>query len=251
MSVADDLLREAGARPLALFLDYDGTLTPIVERPEDAVLAPAAREALRRAAARYPVAIVSGRDLEDVRARVGLPGLTYAGCHGLEIAGPAASRVHEAAAAAAPQLGAAADMVAQETRSISGVQLERKHYTLTVHYRRVREADVAAVREAVVRARARYPALRIGEGKQLLELVPDVNWDKGRAVLWLIEALGLQASFPVFIGDDRTDEDAFRALAARGAGIIVQSAPAPTAAGYALPDPEAVRRLLDRVAGAP
>jgi len=248
---AEALLRAAAGRPLALFLDYDGTLTPIVERPEDAALAPAMRDALRRAAARWPVAIVSGRDLEDVRARVGLPQLAYAGCHGLEISGPQASRVHEAAAAAAPQLGAAADMVARETRAIPGIQLERKRYTLAVHFRRVREADVPAVRDAVARAQARHPALRVDTGKQVLELMPDVGWDKGRAVLWLIETLGLDASYPVYVGDDRTDEDAFRALAGRGAGIAVQAAPAPTAAGYSLPDPGAVRELLAALAGAP
>ena len=249
--IADELLRAAAGRPLALFLDYDGTLTPIVERPEDAVLAPATRAVLRRAAARWPVAIVSGRDLEDVRARVGLPELTYAGCHGLEIAGPRASRVHEAAAAAAPQLGAAADMVAHDTRGVAGVQLERKRYTLAVHYRRVREADVPAVREAVARAQARHPALRVGTGKKVLELLPDVDWDKGRAVMWLIETLGLQASFPVYVGDDRTDEDAFRALGPIGAGIAVQRTPAPTEARYVLPDPEAVRELLSGLADAP
>jgi alpha,alpha-trehalase len=239
-----DLLREAAGRRLALFLDYDGTLTPIVERPEDAALAAETREVLRRLAARHPVAIVSGRDLEDVRARVGIEGISYAGCHGLEIAGPLASRVHGAAAAAAPQLGAAADMVAHDTRGIPGVQLERKRFTLAVHYRRAREADVPAVREAVERAQARHPALRVTEGKKVFELQPDVDWDKGRAVLWLIETLRLQDALPVYIGDDVTDEDAFRALAARGVGIAVQETAQPTAANYTLRDPGEVRALL-------
>jgi alpha,alpha-trehalase len=242
------LQREAAGRPLALFLDYDGTLSPIVERPEDAVLAEATREVLRRVAGRYPVAIVSGRDLEDVRKRVGLEDVHYAGCHGFEIAGPLASRVHGAAAAAAPQLGAAADMVAHDTRGIPGVQLERKRFTLAVHYRRAREADVPAVREAVERAQARHPALRVTEGKKVFELQPDVDWDKGRAVLWLIETLRLQDALPVYIGDDVTDEDAFRALAARGVGIAVQETAQPTAANYTLRDPGEVRALLASLA---
>jgi trehalose-phosphatase len=245
------LLREAAGRRLALFLDYDGTLTPIVERPEDAVLAAPMREALRRVAQRCAVAIVSGRDLEDVRARVGIEGLSYAGCHGFEIAGPRGSRVHAAAAAAAPQLGAAADMVAHDTRGLPGVQLERKRFTLAVHYRRARESDVHAVREAVARAQARHPALRVTEGKKVLELQPDVDWDKGRAVLWLIDTLQLQGALPVYIGDDVTDEDAFRALAGRGVGIAVQEAPRPTAARYVLPDPDAVRELLSALGPAP
>lgn len=247
----EDLRRTAAGRRLALFLDFDGTLTPIVERPEDAVLAPATREVLQRLAARYPVAIVSGRDLEDVRARVGLQDISYAGCHGFEIAGPLASRVHGAAAAAAPQLGAVADMVAHDTRGIPGVQLERKRFTLAVHYRRAPEARVHDVHEAVLRALARHPALRMAEGKKVYELQPDVDWDKGRAVLWLIETLGLQDALPVYIGDDVTDEDAFRALAGRGVGIAVQEAPRPTAAAYSLSGPDEVRALLAALAEAP
>jgi trehalose-phosphatase len=238
------LLDQAGSRRLALFLDYDGTLTPIVERPEDAVLAEETRAVLRRLAGRHAVAVVSGRDLEDVRARVAVEGITYAGCHGFEIAGPRGNRVHGAAAAAAPQLAAAADQVAHEVKGLPGVQLERKRFTLAVHYRRARDADVPAVRDAVARAQARHPALRVTSGKKVLELQPDVDWDKGRAVLWLIETLGLQDALAVYIGDDVTDEDAFRALAHRGVGIAVQEAPQPTAAQYTLRDPDEVRALL-------
>jgi trehalose-phosphatase len=246
-----DLLREAAGRRLALFLDYDGTLTPIVERPEDAVLAPETRAVLERLAQRYPIAVVSGRDLEDVRTRVGVEGISYAGCHGFEIAGPHEGRVHAAAAAAAAQLAAAADQVAHEVRHLPGVQLERKRYTLAVHTRRAREADEHLVREAVERARARHPALRVTAGKKVLELLPDVDWDKGRAVLWLIETLRLEDALPVYIGDDRTDEDAFRALAGRGVGIAVQASPEPTAAGYSLSGPDEVRALLAALADAP
>ena len=238
------LLDQAGGRRLALFLDYDGTLTPIVERPEDAVLAEETRAVLRRLAGRHAVAVVSGRDLEDVRARVAVEGITYAGCHGFEIAGPRGSRVHGAAAAAAPQLAAAADQVAHDIRGLPGVQLERKRFTLAVHYRRARDADVPAVRDAVARAQARHPALRVTSGKKVFELQPDVDWDKGRAVLWLIETLKLQEAMPVYIGDDVTDEDAFRALAGRGVGIAVQEVPRATAARYVLRDPAAVRGLL-------
>jgi trehalose-phosphatase len=242
-SALERLAQFAGRR-LALFLDYDGTLTPIVERPEDAVLAPETREVLRRLVERHPVAVVSGRDLEDVRARVGVEGIHYAGCHGFEIAGPRGSHVHAAAAAAAPQLAAAADLVAHDTRGIPGVQLERKRFTLAVHYRRVPEARVHDVHEAVLRAQARHPALRMTEGKKVWELQPDVDWDKGRAVRWLIESLKLQDALPVYLGDDVTDEDAFRALAARGVGIAVQDAPRPTAATLTLRDPDEVRDFL-------
>ncbi len=241
---AQAILERAAGRGLALFLDYDGTLTPIVPRPEDAVLAPEMREVLRRLADRHPVAIVSGRDLADVRARVGLEALTYAGSHGFDIAGPAGEHVYEAARAAAPRLAAAAGELERETAALPGVQVERKRFALAVHFRRGRPADVPAVEAAVDRAVARHAGLRKTGGKMIFELRPDVDWDKGRAVLWLIETLKLGARLPVYLGDDVTDEDAFRALAGRGLGIAVQDSPAPTAATLTLRDPGEVRALL-------
>jgi trehalose 6-phosphate phosphatase len=238
------VLAAAAGRRLALFLDYDGTLTPIVERPEDAVLAPQTRAVLRRLAARHAVAIVSGRDLQDVRDRVGIDGLCYAGSHGFDIAGPRGAHQHDAARAAAPQLAAAAGELERDTGQIAGVQIERKRFAIAVHFRRARDEDRAAVERVVDRALARHAGLRKTGGKKIFELRPDVDWDKGRAVLWLIGALGLGDALPVYIGDDLTDEDAFRALAGRGIGIAVQETPQPTAAQYTLRDPEEVRALL-------
>jgi alpha,alpha-trehalase len=247
---AAQLLREAAGRRLALFLDNDGTLTPIVARPEEAVLAGPLREALRAAARRHPVAVVSGRDLEDVRARVGLHALTYAGSHGFDIEGPGVRYVHDAARAASAPLAAAADDLERETADLPGVQIERKRFALSVHFRRAREADLPAIEAAVQRARARHAGLRLTGGKKILELRPDTDWDKGRAVLWLLEALKLEDALPVYVGDDVTDEDAFRALAGRGIGIAVQDTPRPTAATHALRDPDEVRALLAGLAGA-
>ena len=241
------LLAEAGGRGLALFLDYDGTLTPIVERPEDAVLDERTRDAVRLLASRHAVAVVSGRDLEDLRMRVGIEGLAYAGSHGFDIEGPGVRRVQEAS----PALQAAAAELEHETAALPGVQVERKRFAVSLHYRRARAGDVPALDAAVERALARHAGLRRTGGKKIFELRPDVDWDKGHAVLWLIEALGLQACLPVYIGDDLTDEDAFRALEGKGVGVCVQAAPRPTAARYSLPDPAAVRELLAALAGAP
>lgn len=245
---AATIVREAAGRELAVFLDYDGTLTPIVERPEDAVLAADTRSVLRALAQRHPVSIVSGRDLADVRARVAVDGLHYAGSHGFDIAGPRGNRVHEAALQAAPQLAAAAVEIERNTAQLAGVQVERKRFAVAVHFRRARAADAPAVEAAVDRVLARHAGLRKTGGKMIFELRPDVDWDKGRAVLWLIEALDLRDALPVYIGDDVTDEDAFRALAGRGLGIVVQDAPRASAAQYVLPDPAAVREFLRNLA---
>lgn len=241
------ILEAVGKRRLALFLDYDGTLTPIVERPEDAVLASTTREVLRKLAQRHTVAIVSGRDLQDVRARVGIEGIHYAGSHGFDIAGPGGSRVHDGARAAAPRLAAAAEELARDTAHLAGVQVETKRFALAVHYRRAQQHR-AALEQVVDLALERHPGLRKTGGKMIFELRPDVDWDKGRAVLWLLRALDLEAALPVYIGDDETDEDAFRALGSRGIGIAVLESPRDTAARYVLPDTDAVREFLRQLA---
>ncbi|HKJ93919.1 MAG TPA: trehalose-phosphatase [Longimicrobiales bacterium] len=231
-------------------VDFDGTLSPIVERPEDAAIVPAARAALSDLAARGDtvVAVVSGRSLADVRARVGLAGVFYAGNHGLEIEGPGLERVHPAAASARPHLAAAGRRLASELAAWPGVQVEDKGLTLSVHYRR---AD-AGVGERVVAAARRVcdaASLRLTEGKKVVELRPAVDWDKGRATVFLLEVVAPGGAPVLFIGDDRTDEDAFRALGQGGAGVLVSAAPPPdTAATAFVRSPAEVAALLRELA---
>ena len=239
-----------GRRP-ALFLDYDGTLTPIVERPDLATLDDDVRDTLRRVAAAWPTTIISGRDREDVARRVGLDGIHYAGSHGFDIAGPEAGGVRlEVARDIAPAIAAAADELRRRAEGIPGVIVEHKKYATSVHYRMVDEARVPEVERIVDDVLAHRPELRKGAGKKVFELRPAMDWDKGRAVLWLLETLGLDRPdvVPLYIGDDVTDEDAFRALVELGIGIIVAEIPRPTAARYALQDVHEVRALLERLA---
>lgn len=247
----EEIRERVRGKRLAVFLDYDGTLTPIVTRPEDAVLSDAMRETLRRLAGRCPVAVVSGRDLPDVRERVGLDGIAYAGSHGFDIVGP------DGKPAAPPRAGAflcrldaAERLLRRDLGGIDGAQVERKKFSVAVHFRRVRDDEVSGVRAVVDRTHARHPELRTTSGKKVLELQPDLAWDKGEAVRWLLRTLGLNRPYvvPVYIGDDLTDEDGFEVLADRGIGIVVRSERRPTAACYALADPEDVRRLLETLA---
>jgi trehalose-phosphatase len=259
----------------ALFLDYDGTLTPIVERPEDAALPEATREVVRRLAGRFPVIVVSGRGREDVARRVGLPELVYAGSHGFDIQGPGLR--HAPARDAEPAIRAVTAGLERRLAGIPGAQVEPKRFTVAVHYRRVPEARVAAVEAAVDAELAAHPELRKAGGKKVWELRPGLDWDKGKAVLWLLRALGLASSpgrggergasveyVPIYIGDDETDEDAFRALAERpggledpsgsnrgGIGVLVAEEERETAASYRLRDPDEVRELLARLADLP
>lgn len=251
-AVLDRVVKKSAGRRVVVFLDYDGTLTPIVERPEDAVLPEKARALLRSLARRCPLAVVSGRDLADVRTRVGLAGLIYAGSHGFDIEGPGIRHQHPRAQAAVGALQAAAAEIAAATAGIEGVQLEPKRFALAVHHRRTPAAEVAAVRAVVEAALARHAELRVNEGKMVFDLQPDIGWDKGRAVLWLLRALHLDRSdvLPVYIGDDLTDEDAFRALADRGIGIVVQASRRPSAARFVVRDVAQVRALLAGLARA-
>src|SRR6476661_9188587 len=206
-----------GKRP-AVFLDYDGTLTPIVSHPEDAWLSESMRQTLRSLAARVPVAILSGRDLDDVRGRVLVDGIVYAGSHGFDIAGAGGLR-RELGTAYLPVLDKAETELREALDEIPGAQLERKHFSVAAHYRNVNENDAFRVALVMDGVAARHRELRRMDGKKVYELLPDIDWNKGKAALWLLETLleGRNA-LPIYIGDDRTDEDAFRALDQRGIG---------------------------------
>ena len=241
-----------GDRRPAVFLDYDGTLTPIVERPDLAVLDETVRAVIRRLAGLCPVAVVSGRDLEDVARLVGIGELVYAGSHGFDIRGPGLrTRVGEAYLG---DLDDAEAALIQRLGGVPGALVERKRFAIAVHTRRVAPEHKEAVAEAVRGVAASLPKLRVTGGKEIHELRPDLPWDKGRAVLSLLDRLGLAGpeTLPLYLGDDETDEDAFRALAARGegrgAGIRVMDPPAPSAAGWSLKDPAEAGAFLDRLA---
>ena len=240
-------IQEIGRRGdrLAVFLDYDGTLTPIVSHPEDAWLSESMRQTLGSLVARVPVAILSGRDLDDVRGRVLVDGIVYAGSHGFDIAGAGGLR-RELGASYLPVLDAAEMELREALDEISGAQLERKHFSVAAHYRNVSEHDAFKVALAVDAVAAGHRELRRINGKKVYELLPDIDWNKGKAVLWLLDTLELERgkAFPIFIGDDRTDEDAFRALEERGVGILVSEQPQVTAASYWLNNPEEVERFL-------
>lgn len=236
--------RRSGA--LVLLLDFDGTLAPIVAHADQAAMPPETRAALDRLRAMRGVtaAVVSGRALADVRSRAALDGIPYAGNHGMEIEGPGVHRIHPEAQAARPSLEAVAARLAPALVSIPGAFLEDKGLTLSLHYRMAAEGAGAAVRALAEAAVAGREELALTEGKMVLEVRPRVDWHKGRAVLFLLDHIRPPAGAPVlYLGDDRTDEDAFRALreSGRGEGVLISpDPPADSAAAAHLPDPHAV-----------
>ncbi|HKS03931.1 MAG TPA: trehalose-phosphatase [Chthoniobacterales bacterium] len=238
-----EIVSEARDRGLAVFLDYDGTLTPIVSRPEKATLSNSTRQALRELADLVPVAILSGRDLDDVRRLVDIDGIVYAGSHGFDIAGPRDLRKQ-----VATEFLSIIDLAEKELKEnlagIPGALVERKRFSIAAHYRNAAWSDVSKVEQAVNKVAADHGELRRIDNKKVYELQPNIAWNKGKAVLWLLQALELHDVFPIYIGDDLTDEDVFRALEERGAGIVVNKQPRLTAARYALKDPMEVERFL-------
>jgi alpha,alpha-trehalase len=249
-----EIIRRLKGKKIALFLDYDGTLTPIVERPEQADLSPEMRAILKKLAGRCTLAIVSGRGLKDVQGRVALEGLYYAGSHGFEIDGPGQERIrNEKGSEALPALNEAENELRKLLTDIQGALVERKKYSVAVHYRRVASGQVEMVENKVDDVLQRHSGLRKGHGKKVFELQPDVEWDKGRAVLWLMEKLGLhdETVRSIYIGDDVTDEDAFRVLQERGTGIVVHGGEERSSyARYGLVDPEEVLTFLQNLSAA-
>tara|TARA_B100000029_G_scaffold515879_1_gene625198 strand:- start:4136 stop:4957 length:822 start_codon:yes stop_codon:yes gene_type:complete len=231
-----------------IFLDYDGTLTPIVSRPEVAILGESTRKALARLSSHCLVTIVTGRDISVVKKFVQLDQLAYAGCHGLDIEGPVGSGLrYEVALEWLPLLEEAEINLRSQLSGIKGVIVERKRYSLSTHYRLVEPHEVSRVEQVVLDVLMRYPKLRREGGKMLYELRPDIAWHKGSAVAWMLEATSNSASRAIYIGDDETDENALKWLSGTGIGIVVGPENRQTEAHYRVNDPAQVLQLLERI----
>ncbi|OBH59850.1 trehalose-phosphatase [Mycobacterium sp. E2479] len=249
-ALADGL---ADRRP-AVFFDFDGTLSDIVDDPDSARPVAGATEALVNLAARCPVAVLSGRDLADVTNRVGVPGLWYAGSHGFELTAPDGTHhQNDDAATAIPVLEQAAGQLRDQLGAIAGVVVEHKRFGVAVHYRNADRDRVGEVL-AAVRAAGRRDELRVTTGREVIELRPDLDWDKGKTLRWVLDHLhdaGSVALTPVYLGDDITDEDAFDAVRADGVPILVRhgdDGDRATAALYALDGPARASEFTARLA---
>jgi trehalose-phosphatase len=249
----EELRSLAGTRRPVVFLDYDGVLSPIVEHPDLATLSPEMSSVLERLASTTTVAIVSGRDVEDVMDKVGLSGLYYAGSHGFDIRTPSGAPVADGDLPQFDEFLPALDGAEAELRehlaAVPGANVERKRFAIAVHFRQVPDDYHAAVRDAVERVAPGYPTLRVAGGKMIYELRPDFDWDKGTALLWLLTEIGLDEAsvLPIYLGDDVTDEDAFRVLRGRGVGVVVGREELPTSAHYSVEDTDEVRVYLDQL----
>lgn len=233
---------------MSLFLDYDGTLTGITGRPEDARLTFQTRELLRALAGLYPMAIISGRSLEDIRAQVGMEGLVYAGNHGLEISAPSFTMTYDIGRGAREDLASLRPAFEGLVERFRGVIFEDKGYTLTVHYRLLDSRSFAQFKECFDEAASGAISrghVRLGLSKKAFEIKANVRWDKGRAVSWLLDRPLFHGTTPFYMGDDDTDKDAYRAIG-KG-GVTVNVGRMVDEAGYFLMAQSEVAPLLRRL----
>ncbi|KAF8728057.1 hypothetical protein HU200_018633 [Digitaria exilis] len=263
----------AGSKRLALFLDYDGTLSPIVDNPENALMSDEMRAAVRHVASLFPTAIISGRSRDKVFDFVKLNELYYAGSHGMDIMGPVRKtadtngvecirstdsqgkevNLFQPASEFLPMISEVYEKLSESVKDIDGARMEDNKFCVSVHYRNVAEDDYKMVFQRVTAVLEGYPCLRLTHGRKVFEVRPVIDWNKGKAVEFLLESLGLNESedvLPIYVGDDRTDEDAFKVLKAsnRGFGILVSSIPKESDAFYSLRDPAEVMEFLRKLA---
>jgi trehalose 6-phosphate phosphatase len=253
--IVDELVERLGnGGHLLLLVDYDGTLSPIVPDPDEARLPEAVRDHLRSLARspRVHLAVVSGRDVADLRQRVGVSEAIYAGCHGLDIEGPAFRFRHPDAEAQEDVLDAITRELSVRAPTLPGMRIEAKRFGLAVHYRHVARDQVRRVEIELARALKQGGSrLRIFQGSQAIEIQPQVGWTKGDGLLWIRDALARELSAPmtaVYMGDDWTDEKAFEALGSHALTVRIGSDVPASSASYRLPDVSAVHGLLAALA---
>jgi trehalose 6-phosphate phosphatase len=242
----------------AVFLDYDGTLTPIVDRPEDAIISDSMREAIRNLATRCPVCVVSGRDRPVVQQLMGLDNLIVAGSHGFDIWSPTGGTIQKEHGV---EFGDLLEDVKRQLHAvmdaIPGALVEPKKTSVAAHYRLVAVEDRPKVTEIVEKILGDHPnELKMTPGKMVYEIQPKIDWDKGKAVMYLLEALGLNRDdvMMMYFGDDITDEHAFAAHGGSGIGVFVGRADDPevggrtTHADFVLHTMEEVEQFMNNLA---
>ena len=245
-----EIRKKLAGRKIHLFLDFDGTLTPVRKRPDMAKLSTEVSSILADLAIHMPLAIVSGRDRDDVTALVGTEGLFYAGCHGFDINDPRVPSLPVLEGQCTREdITGLGSVVAEAIAGFSDVVLKVKAWAIAIHYRSASAKEARSLESVLLKLIKPLSQFRISQGDRVLEIVPNVRWDKGEAVLWLREQFEKQygRGEAIYIGDDTSDEDAFRALKDNGITILVADTHRATAAAYRLLNPKDVAWFLSEL----
>ncbi|KMT20328.1 hypothetical protein BVRB_1g003280 [Beta vulgaris subsp. vulgaris] len=264
------MMHGAESKKIVVFLDYDGTLSPIVNDPDVAFMTDKMRAVVHEVGCCFPTSIISGRSREKVYEFVGLDNIYYAGSHGMDIMAPlqplrirdwkyhakAVDRkgnklvIYQPATKYLPEMNQIQKSLKEKTAAVEGVNIEDNKFCMSVHFRNVSDQDLGTLEEKVKSVLEEHPHFRLTRGKKVLEIRPPIEWDKGHALEYLLDSLGLASSndvLPIYIGDDTSDEDAFELIHRKrqGYSIIVTSIPRETWASYSLYDTTEVMLFLE------
>jgi trehalose-phosphatase len=234
-----------------IFLDFDGTLSPIARTPDSAVLPGSTKKIIAELSkcGRTKLAVISGRKLSDIKRIVGINKMIYAGNHGMEIQGEGIKRTIKVPTWFAAAKRKIRTDVYSRTKEVKGVIIEDKGLTLAVHYRMAEKKMRKQIKKTFRLAVAPYilnGRINVRIGKMLYEARPNINWDKGKAAIWLLNRSSIKNTLPIYMGDDETDKDAFKALKNKGITIFVGNRPK-YGAKYYLRDTSDVRKFLSRI----
>lgn len=235
---------------ILFFFDYDGTLVAIKKRPGLALLSISTRKLITGLSGKKwaKVFIVTGRNLENILGLMRIRSISYVGNHGFELKDPHLKFSNTKAEQAKGAIALIFRELKNSLRHVKGVIIENKYYTLSVHYRLVDKRDIAILKKRFYNITIPYirkGAIYITRGKKVFELRPNIRWNKGTMVRWLLKEISVRDRvFPIYIGDDVTDEDAFSALGKKGMSVLVAERKRPTKARFRLRSPREVMSFI-------
>jgi trehalose-phosphatase len=254
-AAVSELARRRSGRHLLLLFDFDGTLAPFHPDPDAVSLDEEVRGLLAGLALKpnSTAGIISGRRLPDLEKRLRIPGEVYvAGFHGLEIHAPGEIFMHPEAAAATSTMRAIAEAMRPHLPALPGAFIEDKVFSVALHYREATPAVRVVAQSCFMKVAREYVdsgRVRVLPGSCVVELLPGVSWHKGSALRWIRERIELVhgPTFTVYVGDDVTDEDAFRAVGPEG--MTIAASDRATGAEFSVNGPDGVKRLLHSLDG--
>ncbi len=240
------------AKKILLCADFDGTLAPIRPRPKEASLDQNSRLLLRKVARNesFVVGIISGRALKDLKQKLAIKGLILAGNHGLEITYKKENFIYPAAKRSIPVIFEIGQRLTKGLAPFPGAVLEKKRFSLSLHYRLVKPEELSKLKKVFLQVARPYLVtrkVRLTYGKKVWELRPPIQWDKGRALLWLVKRLRRKRMLTIYIGDDLTDEDAFRAVNRIGGVSIFVGRKRQSLARYYLKSTKETQEFLRKI----
>jgi trehalose-phosphatase len=237
------------AQNLLLFLDYDGTLTPIVSRPELALCPLEIKRLLKelRDLPKVNLAVISGRSLKDLRKKVGVSGIIYVGNHGLEFQNLRGRHKKILSSARTRELKRITKNLQNSLKEISGILFEEKGPVLAIHYRSVSQEFFDRISHDLEKELHQWgDRWKMASGKMVFEIRPNVDFHKGQAVREILKTFTSLGLLPIYLGDDQTDEDAFRVLRGLGISVFIGARRFPSEADFFLRNPEEVQEFLFR-----